>query len=590
MKIQRQTPQTIIVVRLKAIQKQKKNIYLYSMESDQLLPVEVGTQIPSAITWSNNDSSLYFAEFTLKSTKEEDALHEAEWKDVIQYRQAKSSDGSIIHRIDIDRQNRISPVTINIVQNVSFLVGTLLFAPLVQKLVLTSVSGMYEYVDNFEIYSLDLRNLSSLTKLTNNEALEKDLQLANEGKNVLFRAAGLSSSDGKFHPTQEHVYSIDLTNGQIERLAKDFDGNIMGYATKSDGGVFILGQMGTNVQIYTQQSSTKYSISHNGWDGTYESISLSKRTSPIAFVYSSFGSPKEVYFIDNIDQLHRAKAITSENKIFTQRNLPQAKVYKWISDVDDRTIEGILHYPPEKFESKNLPLLVLIHGGPNWASFNQLYADWSNWAPLAASEGWLVLEPNYRGSTGYGDQFLSEIRYQSLTRPGIDILSGVDRLIKDGIANPNSLAVGGYSYGGFLTNWLITQTTRFNAALSGAGAIEHVSTWGMMDVPVLFNYLFGGFPWEVPHLYQNESAIYQLDKVRTPTHIITGASDIRVPADQSLILERGLHSLGIPVKLLLFPNEGHSLSINPWHGKIKVREELKWLQKYGHKSSNTTKN
>jgi dipeptidyl aminopeptidase/acylaminoacyl peptidase len=249
-------------------------------------------------------------------------------------------------------------------------------------------------------------------------------------------------------------------------------------------------------------------------------------------------------------------------------------------------IEGILHYPPEKFQSKNLPLLVLIHGGPYSASLNKLEFVWHNWASLAASEGWLVLEPNYRGSTGYGDQFLNEVRYKPLSRPGKDILCGVDQLIKDGIVDSYRLAIGGYSYGGFLTNWLITQTRRFNAALSGAGAIDHTSSWGMTDIPVHLGYLFGGFPWEVSNTYQNEAPIYQLDRIRTPTHIVTGEHDNRVPTSQSYILERGLYYLGIPVKLISFPKEGHSMINNPWYGKIKVREELKWLQKYGNQSLN----
>jgi dipeptidyl aminopeptidase/acylaminoacyl peptidase len=574
--------------------KKEQHIYLYCVASDELLPVQVGREIPTAITWSNNDSSLYFAAITSRPTKEEDDLYEAEWKDVIQYRQRKPSDSSTIHRIDIDRKNPKSSAKINIIKNVSFPIGELLFVPSEQKLVFTSGSERVENLDVFEIYSIDLRNLSSLARLTNNEALEQNLQLSTDGKNVLFQVYSLSSSNGKLNDTQQRLYSVDLTNGQIERLGKDFDGNIMGYATRSDGGVYILGQLGTNVQIYTQQSPAKYSILHRGWNGTYESITSAsfslKRNSSIAFVYSSFGRPQEVYFVDNIDRLQSAKAITSENRLFTRRNLPQAKVYTWISDEDDRTIEGILHYPPGKFEFKNLPLLVLIHGGPYSASINRFDANRSHWVPLAASEGWLVLEPNYRGSTGYGDQFLSQVRYQPLSRPGRDILSAVDSLIKADIADPNSLAVGGYSYGGLLTNWLITQTTRFNAALSGAGAVEYVSFWGTTDLPVLTNGLYGGFPWEVPRTYQNESPIYQLDKVRTPTHIVTGANDMRVPVDQSYILERGLYSLGIPVKLLLLPNEGHTLSNNPWHGKIKIREELKWLQKYGQKSSITAKN
>ncbi len=211
-----------------------------------------------------------------------------------------------------------------------------------------------------------------------------------------------------------------------------------------------------------------------------------------------------------------------------------------------------------------------------------LAPDWYAWATLAASEGWLVLEPNYRGSTGYGHQFLSEIRHRPASLPGKDILFGVDQLIRDGIVDPYRLTIGGYSYGGILTNWLITQTKRFNAALSGAGIIDHVSAWGAMDVPILLMSLFGGYPWEVPHIYQNEAAIYQLDRVRTPTLITTGESDIRVPTSQSYIMERGLYYREVPVKLITFPDEGHDLSINPWHGKIKVREELKWLQQYGN--------
>ena len=140
--------------------------------------------------------------------------------------------------------------------------------------------------------------------------------------------------------------------------------------------------------------------------------------------------------------------------------------------------------------------------------------------------------------------------------------------------------VGGYSYGGFLTNWLITQTKRFNAALSGSGSVDHTFFWGSTDVPILLDNLFGGFPWTVPHRYQAESPIFQLDRVRTPTLIVTGQDDVRVPASQSYMLERALYYRDVPVELLIFPNEGHALGYDPWHQKIKVREELKWLEKY----------
>jgi dipeptidyl aminopeptidase/acylaminoacyl peptidase len=177
------------------------------------------------------------------------------------------------------------------------------------------------------------------------------------------------------------------------------------------------------------------------------------------------------------------------------------------------------------------------------------------------------------------------VRFEILSRPGKDILYGVDALIRDGIADPTKMSIGGYSYGGYLTNWLITQTTRFNAALSGASAPEHVADWGLTDIPLSSVYMFGGYPWEVPHLYEKEAAILQLDKVRTPTHIVVPGDDTRVPASENYILERGLHALGIPTKMIIFPGEEHDLANDPWHGKIKIREELKWLKQYGHSYS-----
>lgn len=106
--------------------------------------------------------------------------------------------------------------------------------------------------------------------------------------------------------------------------------------------------------------------------------------------------------------------------------------------------------------------------------------------------------------------------------------------------------------------------------------------WGTNDIPFFNSYLLGGLPWQIPIRYQAEAAIFQLNKVRTPTHIVFGASDTRVPPTHGYLLERTLHSLGVPHKLIVFPNEGHDINRNPWHGMIKVREELKWLRKYGH--------
>jgi dipeptidyl aminopeptidase/acylaminoacyl peptidase len=155
----------------------------------------------------------------------------------------------------------------------------------------------------------------------------------------------------------------------------DFDGNILSYTTKSDGGVYILGQLGIN--------------------GIYQLMSSSSINS-VAFVFSSFSKGQEAYFISDINHFISAKTITNETSQYDQINLPEGEPYRWTNDEDNRIIGGILHYPPEKFQEKNLPLLFLIH----------FLGACYNWAPIAASEGWLVLEPNYQGSSEYDDLYL----------------------------------------------------------------------------------------------------------------------------------------------------------------------------------------
>ena len=301
-------------------------------------------------------------------------------------------------------------------------------------------------------------------------------------------------------------------------------------------------RLGTEVQMYTAANPSDSLHPVTGQKGTYEELSTAPHTQRVAFQYSSLTKPEEVYLADGPNALATARAITSFNKLFTERDLPQGKPYQWKAD-DGTTVEGMLIYPPGKFEAKHLPMLTFIHGGPADADGNHFEADWYQWAGLAATNGWLVFEPNYRGSTGYGDKFLEQIVPQIVSRPGKDILEGVDALVKDGIADPDHLTIGGYSYGGYMTNWLITQTTRFKAAVTGAGAVEHIGNWGNDDTTFDDAYFLGGRPWEAAQRYHDEAAIFQIDKVRTPTHMVAGADDIRVAVLEDYLLEHALYSL-----------------------------------------------
>jgi len=578
--------------------KEISQLYLISPGGGEAFPVTQGDEEVHAFSWSPDSRTLYFAT-RIPWNKEQQDTYKKDWKDVIQYRAAER--GDMIFSITIDeamgrdqaagtkeipeaeKRSGATPGAKGLARTL-WRVEQLETSPDGRQLafVTTSISERQEKINEFEIYVVDLANASPERpprQLTHNEAVEQDLQWARDGQHVFFRV-DLGSVEGKYKDTQTRLYWVDSQSGEVQRWAGDFGGAVGRYALAPDGRVVAPGRVGTEVQIYSQAKLPAPFTKQNGWPGTYEVVAAADHSPRIAFIYSSLEHPTEVYLADSGDKLQQARPITSFNKIFTERELPKGKPYRWTAD-DGSSVEGMLIYPPGKFEAKHLPMFVLIHGGPADADGNHFEADWYQWDRLAASQGWLVFEPNYRGSSGYGDKFLMGIVPEIVSRPGKDILEGVDALVKDGVADRDHLAVGGYSYGGYMTNWLITQTNRFKTAVTGAGAVEHVGNWGDDDTTFDDAYFLGGRPWEAQQRYHDEAAIFQIDKVRTPTHMVAGADDIRVAVLEDYLLDHALHALDIPSTLLIFPGEGHSLSKNPWHGKIKVREELKWLEKYG---------
>ncbi len=440
----------------------------------------------------------------------------------------------------------------------------------------------WESLEAHGIYLIDAAAGGEPRKLVQREAILDVLRWSSDNRHIFFSFLN-GSVEGPYQDAQSRVYWVDAEDGAatLARWGSQFPGAIMGFAPLPNGGLIAEGRLGTEVQLYTsQQPSGAFTLSP-GSPGTYDKISSAARAGSVAFVHSSLTEPAEVWLAPDPNDLSRAQPITSFNRLFTTRALPQGKPYRWTAD-DGVSVEGMLVYPPGHFGDKHLPMFTLIHGGPADADGNQFEADWYSWAGLAATHGWLVFEPNYRGSVGYGDKFTLGIIPKIVSKPGRDILEGVDALVKDGIADPDHLAVGGYSYGGYMTNWLITQTNRFKAAVTGAGAVEHVVNWGNDDTTYDDAHFLGGVPWDAKQNYADEAAIWQIDKVKTPTHIVAGAEDIRVYVGEAYLLERALHTLGVPSKLLIFPGEGHELDKNPWHGKIKVREELKWIETAMH--------
>lgn len=263
--------------------------------------------------------------------------------------------------------------------------------------------------------------------------------------------------------------------------------------------------------------------------------------------------------------------------------LPRQERVDWKS-TDGATVEGLLFYPIGYRAGTRYPLVVQLHGGPmesdKYGSGPGLLL---NYVPVLAAHGYAVLRPNYRGSAGYGNAFYRDIiggRY--FKNMPDDVLSGVEAMVKAGIADPDRLAVSGWSAGGHLANKLITMTDRFKAASSGAGAANWLSMYAQTDTRANRTIWFGGTPWQknapIP-AYWNNSPIKDVGNVRTPTLFFVGEDDPRVPMPQSTEMYRALASLGIPAHLYAGPREGHQW-LELRHILFKANAELEWFEKY----------
>ena len=567
-------------------------VWVISTGGGEAFPVTHGKEDVHAFAWSAESRLIYFATRQPWSKEKEDA-YKKDWKDVIQFRESERGDALFSVEVTTAAaglaSSPVTPPPAKPLATSPWRVEELAASPDGHYLVFNTDSPS-EREEVLDAYNLNLVDLPSGTMhlLSHTQAIYEHPMWSRDSRRVLFEVE-IGSVEGDYADVQQRVYSVDVpvtltANGapaaSHTRWGSKFAGAVERPAVLPDDSLMVTGRLGTEVQLYRQRDPASELRACPGWAGTYEMPSAAAHSPRLAFVYSSLEQPAEVYLAESADRFDHARPITAFNRLFTTRALPEGKPYRWKAD-DGTTVEGMLIYPPGKFGAEHLPMFTFIHGGPGDADGNHFEADWYQWAALAATDGWLVFEPNYRGSVGYGDKFALGIIGPIVSRPGKDILEGVDQLVHDGIADPDRLTVGGYSYGGYMTNWLITQTTHFKAAVTGAGAVENVANWGNDDTTFDDAYFLGGLPWKTRKNYEDEAAIWQFDKVTTPTHVVGGADDVRVYVGEDYLLERALLNQGVPTSLLIFPGEGHSLDKNPWHGKIKVREELKWLDKYG---------
>jgi dipeptidyl aminopeptidase/acylaminoacyl peptidase len=319
-------------------------------------------------------------------------------------------------------------------------------------------------------------------------------------------------------------------------------------------------------------------------DHAVSAFHLPASGTPLGVIDATVTDPPDVYLVRENAACER---ITKVNPQVDSWKLPRISLVQWQAP-DGREVEGILELPPDAKPGERLPMVVEIHGGPTASSLLQLQY-WIYGRVLLPAKGYAVLSPNYRGSTGYGDDFLEELLGRENDVEVADILSGVDACVARGIADPDRLGVMGWSNGGYLTNCLVARTDRFKAASSGAGVVDQVIQWGTEDTPGhVVNFMGGRLPWAEPDAYRAASPMYGLDRVRTPTLLHVGELDARVPAAHARAMYRALKTyLGVPTELVVYPGAGHGL-VKQKHRRAKMEWDLAWFERHLRGTSQPT--
>lgn len=423
---------------------------------------------------------------------------------------------------------------------------------------------------------------SGARAVTSNDIEETDAELSPDNTRVLFvaEAAVINAALQPYHSAR--IFVVPAAGGTPRALARSVSYALERAAWSPDGtSVLAVANMGVHSEVVRIDAAS----------GRTEPLTDGRHS--VQFWSLSPQADRMIFQLDEPERLGDAwtlgvaggppQRVTGVyDTLAREAALPRQEKVEW-RGADGTRVEGILFYPIGYEAGRRYPLVVQLHGGPAESDkFGFGPGVIVNYLPVLAARGFAVLRPNYRGSTGYGDAFLRDVVGGYFRSMHLDVLAGVDRLVEMGVADPDRLAVMGWSAGGHLTNKLVTFTKRFKAASSTAGAANWISLFAQTDVRSNRALWFGGTPWQTNapiDRFWRESPLAGAASVATPTLFLVGESDPRVPMPQSVEMYRALRSNGVPTRLLVAPREGHQ-----WgelrHQLYKANAELEWFERH----------
>lgn len=424
-----------------------------------------------------------------------------------------------------------------------------------------------------DIYIIDVKS-GKQRKLFENDGADTSPRWSPDSRRIAFL-----SRDGKLGALgQSRLMMISVEGGTSSEVAASFMYQPGPATWSADGNIlFFNASVRTTSQLFSVPARGGEPKQLSKIDGIASAATFSRDGSTVAFTRSDLQNPTDVC-VAKLPDMHDGVKITDHNPQVREMTLGTSEVIRWKSK-DGTEIEGVLIYPVGYQAGRRYPTVALIHGGPSGVWTQSFPGFWANFGHVYAGKGWAVFYPNVRGSSGYGEKFLlSNIRdwgggdYQ-------DIQSGLDHLIAKGLSDADRLAQAGWSYGGYMTAWTLTQTNRFKAVMVGAGLTNMYSMYSTNDIPRVLDGYFGAEPWDDFDIYWKRSAMAYIKQAKTPTLILHGAEDKRVPVGQAQELYAGLRKNDVPVELVFYPRQGHGLA-EPRHQLDKMKREYGWFSKY----------
>ncbi len=454
-------------------------------------------------------------------------------------------------------------------------VGAFAWSPDGSKIAFTGASNpLLAFGGSADIYLVDLAHENAVRKIVGLDGPDTNPRFSPDGTQLVFTT---SLAQPYYFYANDHIATVGVDGGtatkpgDVRDLTSSFDEtpNLVDWAPE---GIYFTGFQKTNAHLFRvdPRSSTITRVTSPDTFVIRE-VSMSRDFKTMAYVAASATSMPEVFAGE--------KKLTDTNAQLRDFTLGTVELVSWTSK-DGATIEGVLHKPANFDASRKYPLFVVIHGGPTGIS-RPILLPANRYYPIEQflARGALVLEPNYRGSAGYGEKF----RSLNVRNLGIgdmwDVMSGVDALIAKGVVDGNKLGAMGWSQGGYISAFLTTNTDRFKAISVGAGISDWTTYYANTDITPFTRQYLHATPWEDADVYAKTSPITNIRNAKTPTLIQHGDKDKRVPPPNAFELYRGLRDVGVPARLILYNGFGHPIT-KPKSNRAVLQHNLDWFDHY----------